>query len=302
MSEPAIPHRCGVIAVIGRPNVGKSTLVNALVGEHLSIVSPKPQTTRHRILGIAQRPDAQLLLVDTPGLHRSERGSALNRTLNRTARQSVDGVDAVLVMIDASRVIDEDRDVIALVAGLDAPAVLAVNKVDKIKQKERLLPLLAELSEAGSWHAVVPISATRSTNVDALEAELTALMPEAAPAYPTDELTDRSTNFLIAERVREQAMLLLQEEVPYGIMVEVERSEKVEGRLRVHVNLVVERDSQKGIVIGRGGEMLKRIGSRARKSLNDLLGGSVHLELWVKVRDGWSADERALRQLGLDET
>jgi GTP-binding protein Era len=290
-----------VIAVIGRPNVGKSTLVNALVGEHLSIVSPKPQTTRHRILGVVQREGSQLLLVDTPGLHRGGKGSALNRTLNRTAQQSVDGVDAVLVMVDATRLTGEDRDAIALIAELGAPAILAVNKVDKIKQKDRLLPMLAELSESASWHAVVPISATRGTNVEALEAELTAVMPEAPAVFPSDQFTDRSTNFLIAERVREQAMLLLQEEVPYGVMVEVERAEEVEGRLRVHVNIVVERDSQKGIVIGSGGEMLKRIGSRARKSLNTLLGRSVHLELWVKVRDGWSADERALRQLGVDE-
>jgi GTPase len=301
MPDASTPHRCGMIAVIGRPNVGKSTLVNALVGEHLSIVSPKPQTTRHRILGVVQREAAQLLLVDTPGLHRVRGKSPLNRTLNRTAQQAVDGVDAALVMVDATRITDEDRDALGIVASSALPAVLVVNKVDKIKRKDRLFPILAALGEAAEWHAVVPISATRGTNLEALEQELIALLPEAPPAYAADQYTDRSTNFLIAERVREQAMVLLQEEVPYGITVEVDRTEEVGGRLIVHVSIVVERDSQKGIVIGNGGAMLKRIGSRARKSLMALLGRSIHLELWVKVRDGWSADERALRQLGLDE-
>jgi len=301
MADPEVEHRCGMIAVLGRPNVGKSTLVNSLVGEHLSIVSPKPQTTRHRILGVVQREHAQLLLVDTPGLHRARGRGALNRVLNRTAQQAVEGIDAILVMVDATRITEEDRDVVALIAASDAPAVLAVNKVDKIKRKDALLPVLRMLGELAPWRAVVPVSVTRGTNVAELEAELTRLLPVAPPAYPADQFTDRSTNFLIAERVREQAMMLLQAEVPYGVTVEVERTEEEGKRLIVHASIVVERDSQKGIVIGNGGEMLKRIGTRARKSLIALLGRPIHLQLWVKVRDGWSADERALQQLGYDD-
>lgn len=295
-------HRCGTVAVLGRPNVGKSTLVNALVGERLSIVSPKPQTTRHRILGVVQREHAQLMLVDTPGLHRDRSGRAMNRVMNRTANQALEGVEAVLVLVDATRVVDEDRDVIALASGSGVPALLALNKIDRVRPKEGLLPLLAELGATADWRAVVPVSALKGDGLPALEAELTALMPEGPPAWPGDSYTDRSTNFLIGERIREQAMLLLQDELPYALTVEVQRVADEAGRLVINADLVVERESHKGMVIGKGGAMLERIGSRARKGIAGMLGTKVHLELWVKVREGWSADERALRQLGVDET
>ncbi len=289
--------RAGLVALAGRPNVGKSTLLNGLLGEKVSIVTRKPQTTRHRIIGIHCRDQAQLVYVDTPGLHHHE-PSVMNRYLNRTAEYVVGDVDVVVFLVEAGRWTDEDASVLTRLQGLSVPVVLAINKVDRIKDKYALLPIIDELSQCMDFAAVVPISATRETNLADLADELTRLIPQGPWLYPSDQLTDRSRSFMAAELVREQLMEALGEELPYATTVAVEAFEPEGERYNIAAVIWVEREGQKKMVIGAGGKRLKGVGSAARQNMEALFETRVHLELWVKVREGWSNDERALQSLG----
>jgi GTP-binding protein Era len=299
-AEIGTDHRCGTVAIVGRPNVGKSTLVNALVGERLSIAGPKPQTTRHRILGIVTRARGQILLLDTPGLHRTE-SRAIGRQLNRTARQTLAEADVVVHVVDASRWTDEDEAVWRTLKVSAQPRLLALNKIDRIADKAALLPRIARASEGRDYAAIVPVSAQARDGLDRLEAAILEQLPKAPPAYPPDELTDRSERFLAAELVREQVMLRLGQELPYAATVEIEQFAEEDGRCEIGATIWVERDSQKGIVIGAGGAQLKAIGSAARRAMEKLFGRRVFLRLWVRVRENWSDDEAALRRFGYGE-
>jgi GTP-binding protein Era len=291
------PQRCGLVALVGRPNVGKSTLLNGLLGEKVSIVTRKPQTTRHRIIGVRDRGNAQLVYVDTPGLHKDE-PSVMNRYLNRTAAYVIADVDAVVFIVEANRWTDEDDAVLARLTELDVPVLLAVNKVDRINDKRDLLPFIDELSQRMTFAAVVPISATRDTNLANLEDEIVPLLPEGDWLYPPDQLTDRSRSFMAAELVREQLMNALGDELPYATTVAVEAFETEAAQYRIAAVIWVEREGQKKMVIGAGGKRLKGVGTGARKEMEALFGVRVYLQLWVKVREGWSNDERALQSLG----
>lgn len=289
--------RAGHVAVIGRPNVGKSTLVNALVGFKISITSNRPQTTRHRLLGIATFPHGQLLLVDTPGLHREQK-RAMNRWMNRAARGALEGVDAAVLVIEAPRWDDEDTLAYDALKAAGVPVVLAVNQVDRVKDKTKLLPFLAEVSKDRDFAAVHPISALKKKGLEALVDDLLKLVPEQPALYGEDEITDKSQRFLAGELVREQLMRLLGDELPYATTVEIEKFE-LDGKMwRINAVIWVERDGQKAIVIGKGGERLREIGKRAREQMEHLFDGKVYLETWVRVREGWSDDEAALRTLG----
>jgi GTP-binding protein Era len=290
-------HRAGHVAVIGRPNVGKSTLVNALVGAKVSITSNRPQTTRHRLLGIATFEHGQLLLVDTPGIHREQK-RAMNRWMNRAARGALEGVDAALLVIEAGRWDDEDTLAYDALREAGVPVVLAVNQVDRIKDKTTLLPFLAKVSEGREFASVHPVSALKRKGLEPLVDSLLALMPEQPPLYAEDEITDKSQRFLAGELVREQLMRLLGAELPYATTVEIERFVEEGRMLRIGAVIWVEREGQKAIVIGKGGERLREIGSRAREQMERLFGAKVFLETWVRVREGWSDDEAALRTLG----
>ena len=290
-------HRAGHVAVIGRPNVGKSTLVNALVGAKVSITSNRPQTTRHRLLGIATFEHGQLLLVDTPGIHREQK-RAMNRWMNRAARGALEGVDAALLVIEAGRWDDEDTLAYDALREAGVPVVLAVNQVDRIKDKTTLLPFLAKVSEGREFASVHPVSALKRKGLEPLVDSLLALLPEQPPLYAEDEITDKSQRFLAGELVREQLMRLLGAELPYATTVEIERFVEEGRMLRIGAVIWVEREGQKAIVIGKGGERLREIGSRAREQMERLFGAKVFLETWVRVREGWSDDEAALRTLG----
>lgn len=293
-------HRFGRVALVGRPNVGKSTLLNAFLGTKLSIVTPKPQTTRHRILGIATRPDAQIAFIDTPGLHQGGK-RALNRQLNRIARQVPDEADVLVHVIDGVRWRDEDEDVWKLVSAQSAPCLLVVNKVDRLADKKALLPFAAEVTRRRAYASVHFVAARRGDGVAALLEELVELLPQAAGEYAADEFTDRSERFLVAELIREQLMLQLAAELPYATAVEIERFDDDPDITRIGAVIWVERDGQKGIVIGAGGTQLKKVGSSARRSMERVLGRRVFLELWVRVRESWSDDANALRQFGYSE-
>lgn len=293
----AAAFRAGHVALIGRPNVGKSSLLNALIGQRLCIVSPRPQTTRHRILGVATREDGQIGYLDTPGIHAGT-GKALNRQLNRTAHTALAGADACVHVVEALRFDNEDRAVADAALSAGIPCLLAINKVDAVKDKERLLPFIAQISEGRGYRGVFLVSARRRSGLEELEDAIVGALPEQDALYEADTLTDRSERFLAAELVREQLMRQLGQELPYSTTVEIERFE-LEGRMRrVHAVIWVERDGQKAIVIGDKGERLRDIGSKARIAMEKLFDGKVFLETWVKVRRGWSDDDRALRELG----
>lgn len=299
MTEPATDFRCGFAALVGRPNVGKSTLLNALVGQKLSIVTPRPQTTRHRIIGLVQLPQAQIAFVDTPGLH-SQAKRALNKAMNRTATAALDDSDLVVLVVEALVWNAEDELVLNRIARSERPVLVAVNKVDRAKPRERLLPYLAELDRRHGFLALVPVSALKQQNLDDLRDAIVAHLPVSAPLFPDGELTDRGIQFRIAEMIREKLALELNQEVPYGIAVEVERLVEEDGILTVDAAIWVDRDGQKPIVIGAKGERLKRVGTSARLALNGLLGKRLHINLWVKVRENWADNARALRELGLE--
>ncbi|WP_226470534.1 GTPase Era [Luteimonas panaciterrae] len=298
--------RAGQVAVIGRPNVGKSTLVNALVGAKVSIVSNRPQTTRHRLLGIAtfsgqDGPQGQLLLVDTPGLHREQgkySASAMNRMMNRAARGALEGVDAAVLVVVAGRWDEEDTLAFEALRDAGVPAVLVVNQIDKLRDKSTLLPYLQRVTEGREFAGVHPISALKRNGLEALTATLLSLVPEQPALYAEDEITDKSQRFLAGEMVREQLMRQLGAELPYATTVEIESFTVDGAMLRIGAVIWVERDGQKAIVIGKGGTRLREIGSKARQQMERLFDAKVFLETWVRVRQGWSDDEAALRSLG----
>jgi GTP-binding protein Era len=291
--------RSGFVAVVGRPNAGKSTLVNALVGEKVSIVTAKPQTTRHRVIGIRSRPDCQVVFVDTPGLHADAR-KLINRAMNRAAAGSLADADVVLFVVEASGWRDGDEHVLRRLARVSAPVILVVNKVDLVRPRSRLLPLLAACQDRREFAAVVPVSALAGENLDELVRVLTARLPEGDRFYPEGMTTDRGRDFRIGEVLREKLMEALDREVPYGLAVEVGAVEETETLVRIDALIWVAKDSQRPIVIGRGGQTLKAIGSAAREELERLLGRKVFLQTHVKVRRNWADDARALRQLGFD--
>lgn len=292
-------YRCGFAAIVGRPNVGKSTLLNALLGRKISIVSPKPQTTRHRILGILTRPSAQIIFVDTPGLHAGAK-RAMNRHMNRAALSSLQDADVNLFVVEALRWTDEDQRVLDELVKQGRPIVLIINKVDKVFPKERLLPFIDELSHRASFAEVVPISALKGKQTDELPEVIARYLPQSPPHFPPDQLTDRSDEFQAAEIVREKLTWRLRQELPYGLTVAIEQFKEEDGRLLVNAVIWVERNGQKAIVIGHGGEQLKEVGRAARIEMSERFGRPVHLELWVKVKENWSDNEAALRQLGYE--
>lgn len=294
------PFRAGFVAIVGRPNVGKSTLINALVGRKVSIVAPKPQTTRHRILGVVNRPQAQLVLVDTPGMHESAR-RVMNKYMNRVAMSSSRDADIIVFVIEAMHFTDEDMWVWERVREAKQPLFLVVNKVDRVHPRDRLLPFLEEMAVRIPASAIVPISAQNSENLDRLVEAIALRLPPGPPLFAPDVLTDRDEPFHAAEVIREKLTLKLREELPYGINVQIERFADEGGRIVVNAVIWVERTSQKAIVIGQRGEGLKEIGRLARIELADLWQRSVHLELWVKVKENWADNEMALRQFGYDK-
>jgi GTP-binding protein Era len=284
---------------VGRPNVGKSTLLNALVGEKLSIVTPRPQTTRHRILGVLTLPEAQIAFVDTPGLHVPAR-RALNKAMNRTATAALEDADLVVLVLEALKWTAEDELALQRLARSGRPAIAAVNKIDRVRPRERLLPYLAQLGARHAFAAIVPVSALKSDNIGDLRDTIAAHLPLSPALFPDGERTDRSVSFRIAETIREKLTLELNQEVPYGIAVEVERLAEEDGQLAVDAAIWVDREGQKPIVIGARGERLKRVGRSARLALNELLHRRLHLTLWVKVRENWADNARALRELGVE--
>jgi GTP-binding protein Era len=295
-----VAHRCGFVALIGRPNVGKSTLLNAFAGSKISIVTPRPQTTRHRVLGLVNLPGAQIAFVDTPGLHRQQH-RALNRAMNRTAAAAALDADVVLLVVEALRFGAEDELALARAAQSGKPVIAVVNKVDKVKPREKLLPYLAQLAGRHQFAEIVPVSALEPRDAAQLASLIVRHLPESPPLFPADQLTDRGRDFRIAEIIREKLTLELTEELPYGIAVEVEGTgEEEDGQLVVSAVIWVDRPGHKPIVIGAGGERLKRVGAAARRELNELLGRRLHLQLWVKVREDWADDAIALRQLGME--
>ena len=300
MAESSGPaaHRCGHVAIVGRPNVGKSTLVNRLVGAKLSITSAKAQTTRHRIVGVVTRPGAQFLLLDTPGYQTRNRG-ALNRVLNRTAAQAALEADVVVLVADAHGWTAADEHALGLVPP-GRPVVIALNKIDAVADKAKLMPLAQRLMARPGVEAIVPISAKNGRQVDALLDECAKFLPEGEALFDEDTFTDRSERFLAAEAVREKMFRLLGDELPYQSTVTIEKFEELPGLRRIFAAIVVERDAQKPIVLGAGGERIKRIASEARQDLERLLDCKVYLEVWVKVKGGWADDENRLRAYGYE--
>jgi len=290
--------KSGTIAIVGRPNVGKSTLLNRLIGEKISIVSRKAQTTRHRIMGILTRPDAQFVFVDTPGFQ-TKHTNALNRTMNRGVTQALAEVDVVIFVLDADHFDERDKAVIKLLPP-ERPVILAVNKIDQIKDKTKLLPILAKLAEQFAFAAIVPVSAAKGSQLDDLLSETRKHLPNDELLFGEDEITDKSEKFIASEYIREKLFRLIGDELPYAATVEVEKFE-IDGALRrISAAIVVDRQAHKGIVIGKGGETLKRIASEARQDMERLFDGKVFLEVFVKVKSGWNDDERLLKSLGYE--
>lgn len=292
-------YRCGMVAVIGRPNVGKSTLINAVMGRKVSIVTAKPQTTRHRILAVHTRPDTQIIFVDTPGLHRKA-GKAMNRLMNRTAASALADADLVLFVSDATRWTAEDDDVLKRLQSCRAPVVALLNKVDKVHPKEKLFDTLRVMSERFDFAEIVPISAQKHDNLDQVMEIIPRYLPESPPLFPEHMHTDRSADFQAAEIIREKLTLLLHQELPYGLTVQVERYLTEGSGVTIHAIIWVERDSQKGIVVGKNGSVLKKVGRAARLEISEQLHCPVHLELWVKVKSNWADNEKDLLSLGYD--
>ncbi|WP_413737475.1 GTPase Era [Sodalis sp. RH21] len=289
---------CGFIAIVGRPNVGKSTLLNQFLGQKISITSRKPQTTRHRIMGIHTEGPYQAVYVDTPGLHIEEK-RAINRLMNRAASSSMGDVELVIFVVEGTHWTPDDEMVVNKLRGLSCPVVLAINKVDNVTDKSKLLPHITFLSQQMNFLDVVPICAETGMNVDTLAGIVRKLMPEGEHQFPEDYITDRSQRFMASEIIREKLMRFLGEELPYSVTVEIERFITNErGGYDIHGLILVEREGQKKMVIGNKGSKIKTIGIEARQDMETMFESKVHLELWVKVKSGWADDERALRSLG----
>jgi len=291
--------RCGFVAVIGRPNVGKSTLINALIGQKISIVTPKPQTTRHRILAVHSLPDSQIIFVDTPGLHRNS-GKAMNRLMNRTAASALSDADLILFVSEAGRWVDEDQDVLRRIQSCNSPAIALLNKIDKVQPRESLLQALSDMADRHDFAEIIPVSARKGDNMQRLVALIPEFLPPSPALFPLDMVTDRSESFRAAEVIREKLTLSLGQEVPYGLTVQIEQYLVEQKGIAINAIIWVERDSQKGIVVGKGGGVLKKVGRAARLDLKKRLGQAVHLELWVKVKDNWADNEKDLLSLGYE--
>lgn len=293
-------HRAGHVALVGRPNVGKSTLLNRLLGQKLAITSHKPQTTRHSILGISTQDDGQIVYIDTPGIH--QRGNkAMNRYLNRTATSTLSGVDLAVFIVDSKYWADEDEMVLQRIGNCGIPAILVVNKIDTVHRREELLPILAKLTERTGLTTVVPVSARTGDNCDQLQQAILELLPEGENFYPEDQITDRPERFFAAELIREQITRRYHKELPYSATVEIEEFDAQPHIYRIGAIVWVERDNQKGILVGKGGLALKETATEARKQLEVFFQTKVYLRLWVKVKKSWSADQASLGRLGYSE-
>lgn len=294
-------YKSGYVAIVGRPNVGKSTLLNAILGEKVSITSPKPQTTRWQILGIQTLSDAQIIYVDTPGIHRDEK-RAMNRYLNRIASSVLDFADIIVFMVDALNWREEDDLVLKQLKDVKQPVVLAINKIDLIGDKAELLPIIDKLKDRFDFAAIVPLSARdkKNNHVKEFEQTLIELLPAGEQLFPEDQLTDKSVKFLSAEIIREKLILATEEELPYTTTVEIEEFKEEEKLTRISAVIWVEREGQKAIVIGAKGANLKKIGTQARHDLERMLDAKVFLRLWVKVKENWTDDDKSLQSLGYD--
>jgi GTPase len=292
-------EKCGYVAIVGRPNVGKSTLLNALVGQKISIISPKPQTTRNQILGITTFHGAQAIFIDTPGLHNAEK-RAMNRYMNRLASAVIIDADVVLFVIDSIRWHEDDEVVLQKLHNTQAPVILIINKVDKLKDKARLLPFMEEIKTKYPFAQMIPMSAKEQDNVRSLEEILINYLPEGPHLFPDDQVTDKNESFQVAELIREKLIQATEEEIPYTTTVIVDSFEREEKIVKISAIIWVEREGQKPIVIGKNGERLKKIGTLARKDIEKLLGIKVFLRLWVKVKSDWTDDETVLQGLGFE--
>jgi GTPase len=288
--------RCGTVAIVGRPNVGKSTLLNHILGMKLAITSRKAQTTRHRLLGIHTTVDTQFLFVDTPGFQQKHL-NALNKNLNKTVTQVLTEVDVVLFVIEPMKLGDADKKVLSLLP-TDKPVLLVVNKSDLMGDKNNLLPLIQDFDLLHPFVGIIPVSAKKSLHLDELLSETRKYLPEQPAIYGEDELTDKNERFLAAELIREKIFRLLGDEIPYSVAVEIEKFEVDKNLRRIFAAIIVDKDSQKPMLIGKGGEKMKQISTEARQDMEKLFGGKVYLETWVKVKGGWADDERALKSLG----
>ena len=293
-------QRCGYVAIVGRPNVGKSTLLNHILGMKLSITSRKPQTTRHQILGVKTTDNIQTIYVDTPGIHQ-RRGTAINKYMNRAATSVLNDVDVILFVVQAKNWTEEDRAIVEKFKTVSCPVVLVINKIDKLASKKELLPLIDELSVHYDFSEIIPVSALSGINVETLEQKLAPLIPEGEHVYPDDQVTDRSMRFLASEIIREKLIRELGQELPYTSTVSIDKYEEDEDIVHIHATVYVESAGQKAIIIGKKGSRLKSIGTKAREDISKMIETKVYLNLWVKVREGWSNDERALRGLGYGE-
>jgi len=301
LSAPNPDQSTAFVAIVGRPNVGKSTLINRILGQKISITSKKPQTTRHRILGIETEGDRQIVYVDTPGLHKDEK-KAINRLMNRAASSSIGGVELVLFVVEGMRWQEEDEMVLQKLEKANRPVILVVNKVDQVSEKKELLPHIEALAKRFNFAEILPISAKLGDNVENLKKVVHGYAKPGQHHYPEDYVTDRSIRFMTAEIIREKLMRFMGEELPYATTVEIEQYQTApSGTTHIHALILVEREGQKRMVIGEGGSKLKTIGTEARRDLEPLIGTKVHLKLWVKVKSGWADDERALRSLGYNE-
>ena len=299
LAPAAATRPVGMVAVVGRPNVGKSTLVNALVGERVSITSRKPQTTRDRVLGVRTDDDAQYIFVDTPGFQRKHR-NALNRRMNDTVTRALHDVDAIVLVIEAGGWADSDEQVLQLLPPQSANVVLAINKSDLMKERDQLLPLMADSMQRFAFRAIVPVSAEKSRQLDDLLKEIRPLLPDGLLLFDAEQYTDRSARFLAAESVREKAYRLLGDELPYGIAVTIDRWDETRATTQIAATLFVEREAHRAIVIGKDGAKLREISRLARADVEQMLGRPLFLEVWVRVKRGWSDDARALKSLGYD--
>ncbi|MDQ2068285.1 GTPase Era [Natronospira bacteriovora] len=290
--------QAGLVGVVGRPNVGKSTLVNALVGHKVSIVTAKPQTTRHRIMGVLTHDAVQYVFVDTPGIH-SDAPRRMNQAMNRLAESAARDADVVLFVVQAGKWTEQDQRILDALKRLELPLGLVINKVDLLKDREQLLPFIAEMQQRAAFAFVVPLSASKQDNLAPLLDEIRHHLPESPAFFPQEQYSDQNERILAAEIIREKLMLRVHQEVPYALAVQIESMERVDGQLKLGAIIWIEREGQKGIVIGKGGKVLKDIGTAARKELVEQFGCRVHLDLWVKVRPGWPDDPRLLGSMGI---